>query len=74
MLKICITYIVLFFIFIIKFTYQDKVGDHGSFIKVISNFFIQRHVQTITAATCWPTGNYNYYIDYDSNLSETILY
>ncbi|XP_026805088.1 uncharacterized protein LOC113548417 [Rhopalosiphum maidis] len=29
--------------------------DVNDLIKVISNFFIQRHVQTITAATCWPT-------------------
>jgi len=54
MIKIIITQVILFLILIIQFTSQN---EHSDLIKVISNFFIQRHVQTITAATCWPTGN-----------------
>lgn len=60
MFKISTTHLILFLIFIIQFTYQGEVDDHGGLIKVVSNFFIQRHVQTVTAATCWPAGNYNY--------------
>jgi len=60
MLKITIKYLILFLVLIIQFTYQDDVDEHSDLIKVISNFFIQRHVQTVTAATCWPTGNNNY--------------
>jgi len=59
MLKININYLVLLLI-LIKFTYQNDVYEHRGLIKVISRFFIQRHVQTVTAATCWPTGNNNY--------------
>lgn len=31
--------------------------DHYDLIQAITNFFDQRHVQTITVATCWPSGN-----------------
>jgi len=51
----------LFLILIIRFTFQDEVDEHSGLIKVISNFFIQRHVQTVTAATCWPKGDNNNY-------------
>lgn len=57
MIKIIITQVILFLIFIVQFTSQN---EHSDLIKVILNFFIKRHVQTITAATCWPTGNLNY--------------
>lgn len=60
MLKVSVTHIILFFIFIIQFSYQEEVHEHSGLIKVISNFFIQRRVQTVTAVTCWPTGNYDY--------------
>jgi hypothetical protein len=40
----------------VGFTLQDNYSDYD-FIQVASNFFQQRNVQTITAATCWSTGN-----------------
>lgn len=52
MLKIIITRAVFILLFTVKFTFQD---EHDDLIQVISNFFTQRHVQTITAATCWPS-------------------
>jgi len=74
MLKVSVAHIILFVISIIQFTCQAEVHKHSGLIKVISNFFIQRRVHTVTAATCWPTGNYMIIkINYYSHLSETIL-